>query len=154
MGLPPRLVLPALSHRVSLLEGFARDQTAPESWAVSSRTLILFVLIAGISAAQGTRVSPAASVLSDVHGGLEISFQDVGVLSQDELIAGDLGSQQGTKPPVAIDLSLFLKSWQEEVLASVNSLVASQIGDLRGSVPPPPLLTPLFQLCPHIRTRT
>ncbi|MPC45614.1 hypothetical protein E2C01_039319 [Portunus trituberculatus] len=86
---------------------------------------------------QGTRVSPAASVLSDVHGSLEISFQDVSVLSQNELTAGDLASQQGTKPPVAIDLSLFLKSWQEEVLALVNSLVASQIEDLRGSVSPP-----------------
>ncbi|MPC51477.1 hypothetical protein E2C01_045323 [Portunus trituberculatus] len=52
MGLLPRLVLSALSHRLSLLEGFARDQTAPGSWAVSSRTLILFVLIAEISATQ------------------------------------------------------------------------------------------------------
>ncbi|MPC66593.1 hypothetical protein E2C01_060742 [Portunus trituberculatus] len=86
---------------------------------------------------QGTRDSPAASVLSNIHGGSETSFQDVSVLSQDELTAGDSASQQDTKPPIALDLSLFLKSWQEEVLASVNSLVASQIGDLHSSVPAP-----------------
>ncbi|MPC81875.1 hypothetical protein E2C01_076513 [Portunus trituberculatus] len=87
---------------------------------------------------QGKRDLPAASVLSNIHGSSEISFQDVSVLSQEELTAGDLASQQGTKLPIAVDISLFLKSWQEEVLASVNTLVASQIGDLCGSVPLPP----------------
>ncbi|MPC85180.1 hypothetical protein E2C01_079943 [Portunus trituberculatus] len=76
----------------------------------------------------GTRVSLAAFVLSDVHGGSEISFQDVSVLSRDELTAGDSASQQGILA--------------EEVLASVNSLVASQIADLSGSVLPAPATDP------------
>ncbi|MPC72333.1 hypothetical protein E2C01_066636 [Portunus trituberculatus] len=57
------------------------------------------------------------------------------VLFQDGLTADDSASQQGSKPPVALDLSLFLKSWQEEILASVNDLVASPLGGLCNYVP-------------------
>ncbi|MPC68159.1 hypothetical protein E2C01_062356 [Portunus trituberculatus] len=55
-------ILPALGH-LSLLDRFARDQTAPGSWAVSSMSLILFGLIAGISA---TQVRGVVSVLLGV----------------------------------------------------------------------------------------
>ena len=48
------------------------------------------------------------------------------MLSQDELTPEDLASQQGTTASVAIDFSLFLESWQEEVFASVNSLLGAQ----------------------------
>ncbi|MPC95138.1 hypothetical protein E2C01_090334 [Portunus trituberculatus] len=54
---------------------------------------------------------------------------DVSVLSQDDLTAGDLASQQGTKPPVAIDLSLFF-----EVLAGGDRRFAWFCG-------PPPTAT-------------
>ena len=67
-------------------------------------------------------VSPAQP---DILGCSEVSFWDDSVLSQDELSVEDLASQQGTSAPVAVDFSLFLKSWQEEVLASVNSLLAA-----------------------------
>ena len=60
---------------------------------------------------------------------------DDSLLSQDELSAEDLASQQGTTALVTIDFSLFLKSWQEEVLASVNSLLAAQLRGLSNSVP-------------------
>ena len=57
------------------------------------------------------------------------------MLSQDVLFAEDLASQQGATAPVAIDFSLFLEFWQEEVLASVNSLLAAQLGGVSNSVP-------------------
>ena len=77
-------------------------------------------------------VSPAQS---DVLGCSEVSFWKDSVLSRDELSAEDLASQQSATAPVAIDFSLFLKSWQEEVLASVNILLATQLGGLSNSVP-------------------
>ena len=53
-------------------------------------------------------VSPAQSDFLDCS---EVSFQNYSVLSQDELSVEDLASQQGTSAPVAVDFSLFLKSW-------------------------------------------
>ena len=48
-----------------------------------------------------------------------VTFWDNSLLSQDELSAED-SSQQSATAPVAIDFSLFLKSQQEEVLASAR----------------------------------
>ena len=59
-------------------------------------------------------VSPAQF---DILSCSEVSFQDNSVLSQYELTAEDLAPQQGSKAPATIDFSLFLRSWQEEVLA-------------------------------------
>lgn len=61
----------------------------------------------------------------------------------EEVTADDSASQQGSRPPVAIDLSLFLKSWQEQLLASVNSLVSSQLEELRNPMSCPATDPPL-----------
>ncbi|MPC48796.1 hypothetical protein E2C01_042579 [Portunus trituberculatus] len=50
---------------------------------------------------QGTRDSPAASVLSNILGGSDISSQDSSVLSQDELTARDLAVSL-SPPPMAL----------------------------------------------------
>lgn len=78
--------------------------------------------------AKASRGRPSCQVSRDSNS------PDAAILetsAQEELTADDSASQQGSKPPVAIDLSLFLKSWQDQLLASVNSLVSSQLQELR-----------------------
>ena len=80
-----------------------------------------------MSGDSSSQVSSAGSV-----GG--VALQAGSVISQDELTADDSASQQGSKPPVSIDLSLFLESLQEQLLASVDSLVSSRLGELHNPV--------------------
>ncbi|MPC50924.1 hypothetical protein E2C01_044757 [Portunus trituberculatus] len=112
-----------------LLDGFAQDQTAPGSWVVSSRTLILFALIVGISA------------------------------TKDKLTAKDSASQQSSKPTIANDLSLFLKSWQEEFCAfphygplSSSCALIFRSGPDAVQCPAPPRVLTQKGVCSHTKS--
>ncbi|MPC54232.1 hypothetical protein E2C01_048142 [Portunus trituberculatus] len=80
---------------------------------------------------SGLGSSPPTAVPYLVHeardSGSRVLSVDGSVLSLDGLTAEDSASQQGSKLPGALDLSLFFKSCQEEVLASVADLFASQL---------------------------
>ena len=77
-----------------------------------------------ISSAQS--VVPVASELASLAGG---------ALSQGDVTADDSVSQQGCKPPVALDITQFLHSWQEQILTSVNHIVTSRLEEFHKPVP-------------------
>lgn len=78
-----------------------------QSWpSVSSGVGMLLSVVVSLLPQEIFQVSFA---LVDALGSMEVAL-DGSVLYQNGLIAEDLTSQQGSKPSVATDLTLFLKS--------------------------------------------